>query len=514
MCERLREGTDEMRELSIGVRASAARAHLADTLKWLASSTSVPFAIRVFGVEPEEQSATMGDSLRRLARECPAKVYVLLESGALPGPLWLEALQEVFRRVPSCGLAGPSTNLSTNRQAIFVNGGEDVARNAMAAKLRFGCAYRSLERNEHLTEFCVAFRSELLESVGAVPNSPDGIMEITNRAKRAGFAALWACGSYVHCVRSTISSVNPISARFRPKCKFFESLNDTYSEKPLSVLLEKEQGESAGVETATAKSLPCEISMNVSLKLTDVPLVSCIMPTFNRRSFLPRALRCFFSQDYPNLELLVVDDGTDPIADLLPVDPRIRYFKLDSKQNVGIKRNFACEQARGEFVVHWDDDEWYGPSRVRRQIEALRNSQARISGTSVALFYHEASGHAFRYCYHGPIASWMGALAYPHSAWKDRPFDRVPIAEDVRFIARIPASQRMDLKDPTLYVASIHANNTSPKITTGVYWTPEPVETIWKIPGFLPIGNLPKAAPQKKDNRQHDCNDGTTSIKL
>jgi glycosyltransferase involved in cell wall biosynthesis len=208
------------------------------------------------------------------------------------------------------------------------------------------------------------------------------------------------------------------------------------------------------------------------------------MPTYNRRTFLPRSLRCFLRQDHPNLELVIVDDGTDSIADLLPQDARIRYFQLAEKQNVGAKRNFACERARGEYIVHWDDDEWYAPSRVRRQLQVLRESGARVSGTSVAFFYHELADRAFRYRFLGPVSSWMGALAYPRRVWSERPFDPISIAEDVRFISRVPVNHRADLKDPTLYVASIHDTNTSPKITTGCYWTPEPVETIRVIPGF------------------------------
>jgi len=45
------------------------------------------------------------------------------------------------------------------------------------------------------------------------------------------------------------------------------------------------------------------------------PLISCIMPTYNRRPFLPLALRCFLDQDYPNKELIIVDDGEDRRCD-------------------------------------------------------------------------------------------------------------------------------------------------------------------------------------------------------
>jgi len=45
------------------------------------------------------------------------------------------------------------------------------------------------------------------------------------------------------------------------------------------------------------------------------PKISCIMPTYNRREFIPQALKYFERQDYPNKELIIVDDGTDTIAD-------------------------------------------------------------------------------------------------------------------------------------------------------------------------------------------------------
>lgn len=90
-----------------------------------------------------------------------------------------------------------------------------------------------------------------------------------------------------------------------------------------------------------------------------LPLVSCIMPTYNRRQFIPNAIRCFRSQDYPNKELLIVDDGTHAVSDLVPPDPQVRYLRLPSRQAIGAKRNLACEQSSGFFIAHWDDDDWH-----------------------------------------------------------------------------------------------------------------------------------------------------------
>src|SRR5262249_33338037 len=101
---------------------------------------------------------------------------------------------------------------------------------------------------------------------------------------------------------------------------------------------------------------------------SELPLVTCIMPTTSdRRAFVPQAIRSFLRQDYPRCELLVLDDGTTPVADLVPPDDRIRYVRHVSKRTIGAKRNIACEQARGDLIVHWDDDDWYPPTRVSRQ---------------------------------------------------------------------------------------------------------------------------------------------------
>ena len=61
--------------------------------------------------------------------------------------------------------------------------------------------------------------------------------------------------------------------------------------------------------------------------LVPEPLVSCIMPSANRRGFVPLAIRGFQAQEYPNKELIIVDDGEDAVRDLVPDDDRVRYIR-------------------------------------------------------------------------------------------------------------------------------------------------------------------------------------------
>ena len=110
------------------------------------------------------------------------------------------------------------------------------------------------------------------------------------------------------------------------------------------------------------------------------PLVSCIMPTGDRRQFLALALTNYLEQDYPNKELIIIDDGDDPIGDLTEGLPGVRYVRLTARATIGGKRNRACREARGEFIAHWDDDDWYAPCRLSRQVAPLAEDRADITG--------------------------------------------------------------------------------------------------------------------------------------
>ena len=64
---------------------------------------------------------------------------------------------------------------------------------------------------------------------------------------------------------------------------------------------------------------------------TELPLVSLCTPTFNRRRYIPLAIRCIELQTYPKdkMEWIIIDDGTDSIEDLVKDIPQVKYFKYD-----------------------------------------------------------------------------------------------------------------------------------------------------------------------------------------
>jgi hypothetical protein len=83
-----------------------------------------------------------------------------------------------------------------------------------------------------------------------------------------------------------------------------------------------------------------------------------------------QAIEYFLRQDHPDKELVILDDGEDTVADLVPDHDLISYQRLERRTVLGAKRNLACELATGSLIAHWDDD-WQAPHRLRLQASRL-----------------------------------------------------------------------------------------------------------------------------------------------
>jgi glycosyltransferase involved in cell wall biosynthesis len=215
------------------------------------------------------------------------------------------------------------------------------------------------------------------------------------------------------------------------------------------------------------------------------PLVSCIMPTANRRAFVPQAIRCFLRQDYASRELLIVDDGADAVGDLVPADDRIRYIRLESPLTIGRKRNYACAEARGDVIVHWDDDDWSAPWRVSAQLHAVLNHDVDACGLSRLFFYDPVGRHAWEYCYPEDGTRWVagGTLCYRRELWQRAPFPAVRSGEDTRFVRSVPPARVLALAENRSYVATVHAGNTAPRQVTRAPFVPVSTAVVETILG-------------------------------
>jgi glycosyltransferase involved in cell wall biosynthesis len=118
-------------------------------------------------------------------------------------------------------------------------------------------------------------------------------------------------------------------------------------------------------------------------KNQDTPLVSVIIPTFNRAWTLKKAIDSVLDQDYKNYELIVVDDGsTDQTEKLL--NPYTESIKLIQQPNegVGAARNRGVKASSGNLIAFLDSDDYWYPQKLSAQVDFFNaNPDALICQT-------------------------------------------------------------------------------------------------------------------------------------
>ena len=193
-----------------------------------------------------------------------------------------------------------------------------------------------------------------------------------------------------------------------------------------------------GVATATATATAFGIEKSSPEYFKKYPFVSVCTPTFNRRPFIQAMIRCFNEQDYPQdrMEWIIIDDGTDPIEDLVASHPRVKYFKYDTKMTLGRKRNLLHEKSRGEILVYMDDDDYYPPKRVSHAVEMLvSHPEALCAGSSEIYIYFKHIKQMKRFGPYGPNHATAGTFAFKRKLLKNNRYnDDACLAEERAFL--------------------------------------------------------------------------------
>lgn len=199
------------------------------------------------------------------------------------------------------------------------------------------------------------------------------------------------------------------------------------------------------------------------------PTVSILVPTQDRRAFLPQLLRLLLRQDWPHerLEVLVHDDGRDVVRDVVEgwsAPFPVRYLRSDMRLPLGEKRNRLAEAATGDVLVHVDDDDWQPADRVRRAVEALESSGAEVVGKSELCFWDLTTGKLHQTPRIGAKHVTAGSMAYWKAYWKRIPFKPDPHTEERQFLQNFEAKVAQLEGEPWRTVLCIaHGTNMLPK---------------------------------------------------
>lgn len=114
-----------------------------------------------------------------------------------------------------------------------------------------------------------------------------------------------------------------------------------------------------------------------------MPLVSVIIPTYNRQAYLPAAIDSVLAQTHSDLELIVVDDGSEDDTAIVvqghaQKDRRVRYLRHGSRKGAQAARNTGIRASQGRWIAFLDsDDQWLPDSlELRLHVAATENVQA------------------------------------------------------------------------------------------------------------------------------------------
>ncbi|WP_069132418.1 glycosyltransferase family 2 protein [Rhodohalobacter halophilus] len=105
--------------------------------------------------------------------------------------------------------------------------------------------------------------------------------------------------------------------------------------------------------------------------------VSCLIVTANRKELLRRSLVSLKNQTHKNIEVVVIDNGEEKVEKLLQMFPseQVNYTYIQpSPDNIlGDLRNISLDKATGDYMICWDDDDWFHPKRIEIQLNTIKS---------------------------------------------------------------------------------------------------------------------------------------------
>jgi hypothetical protein len=196
----------------------------------------------------------------------------------------------------------------------------------------------------------------------------------------------------------------------------------------------------------------------------DIPKVSIITVTRDRRVFMPLAKYCFTSQTYPadKLEWVIVDDGKDQIKDMVSDIENVKYILLDEPHTIGEKRNIGIAAASHDILVMMDDDDVYPNNSVLSRVAHMFGKECLFSSTIPCYQIHEKKSFMNVPPMTLPMAERVSeaTLCFTRKFWEGGKFPNKQIGEGDAFI-RGREQMCREFCPEDVIVSLAHKNNTS-----------------------------------------------------
>lgn len=121
----------------------------------------------------------------------------------------------------------------------------------------------------------------------------------------------------------------------------------------------------------------------------ETPLVSVIIPTYNRPHLLSEALKSVLNQTFSNFEAIIINDAGEDVQELVNSfrDDRIIYLKHSKNRGLPATRNSGIRIARGKYIAYLDDDDIYYPQHLEILLLGLQNSTFKFAYSDTDFLY-------------------------------------------------------------------------------------------------------------------------------
>lgn len=194
-----------------------------------------------------------------------------------------------------------------------------------------------------------------------------------------------------------------------------------------------------------------------------LPLVSIVTPTRDRPRFLEQCQRYVERQTYPVglLEWVIVDSSERYRPANFERSSQVAVRWIECRGSLGHLHNVANAHARGQIIVHFDDDDWHAPDRVEKQVSALLSPGVELVCTDDYYVFFGPGRGSKSWSWGRDLFSSGGTFAYWRSTWQRNRFPALQLGEDQCFAKMIRITGRArNLRDPSFFAYIRHAQNT------------------------------------------------------
>lgn len=242
--------------------------------------------------------------------------------------------------------------------------------------------------------------------------------------------------------------------------------------KPSKVKTAKMSTSKVKIDTSKIGTSKVSIAKMGTTKTKDqkVVKISCILPSYNRHDFIDHCIKLLHEQrfEYPHeIELIIVDDS--PKKYVLNESKKIKIKHIvTTRKSIGEKRNIAVKNSTGDYIVHWDDDDWYAPNRISYQLKPIIDGKADMTCLTDFKLYNICEKKMYKMTksnlkrYFAPYSIQGGTLCYKRELWGVSKYPHTSLAEDIGFVydAKELRNKKLKVLSGKDYYIYIRHNNT------------------------------------------------------